>query len=239
MFDVTFLSSNWECLYGRGCQGVLTGAAPELEQGCCSYGAHFTDDADVDRVADAASRLDVSLWQFADEGHKSGIVEVGSDGTRSTRLVDDACIFLNRPGFAAGPGCALHLAAVAEGVPALEWKPDVCWQLPIRREDTDAADGTVLSTVTQWERKHWGEGGEEFHWWCSEAPEAFGGGRAVYQSMEDELRAMTGEVVFAALAEYLDERTKPGIVVMKPTRSHTTRDGAGTKRAATGIYKRR
>ena len=29
-----------------------------------------------------------------------------------TRLVDDACIFLNRPGFAAGPGCALHLHAM-------------------------------------------------------------------------------------------------------------------------------
>ena len=29
-----------------------------------------------------------------------------------TRLVDDACIFLNRPDFDAGPGCALHLHAL-------------------------------------------------------------------------------------------------------------------------------
>ena len=46
-FDVTFLLSHWECIYGRGCQGVLTGPAPEMEQGCCSYGAHFTDDEDL------------------------------------------------------------------------------------------------------------------------------------------------------------------------------------------------
>ena len=32
-----------------------------------------------------------------------------------TRLVDGACIFLNRPGFATGPGCALHQVALARG----------------------------------------------------------------------------------------------------------------------------
>ena len=234
MFDVTFLSSKWECLYGRGCQGVLTGAAPELEQGCCSYGAHFTDDADVERVTKAASRLDGSLWQFADEGRSGGVLEVDSDGTRSTRLVDDACVFLNRPGFAAGPGCALHLAAIAEGVPALELKPDVCWQLPIRREDTDAVDGSVVSTVTQWERKHWGKGGDEFHWWCTEAPEAFGGRNAVYQSMKDELRAMTGDDVFAELAAYLDAKIRPRTVVVRSTPGRATHAGAEATPPATG-----
>ena len=44
MFDVTFLLSRWTCIFGDGCQGVLTGPAPELVQGCCSYGAHFTDE---------------------------------------------------------------------------------------------------------------------------------------------------------------------------------------------------
>ena len=30
VFDVTFLTSNWTCIYGNGCQGVLTEPAPEL-----------------------------------------------------------------------------------------------------------------------------------------------------------------------------------------------------------------
>ena len=48
--DVTFLLSRWQCIFGNGCQGVLTEKAPELVHGCCSYGAHFTDRKDRDAV---------------------------------------------------------------------------------------------------------------------------------------------------------------------------------------------
>ncbi len=47
VFDATFLTSNWTCIFGNGCQGVLTGPAPELVQGCCSYGAHLVDKKDA------------------------------------------------------------------------------------------------------------------------------------------------------------------------------------------------
>ena len=47
----------WTCIFGDGCQGVLTGPAPELVQGCCSYGAHFTDKADRRRVERLAKKL--------------------------------------------------------------------------------------------------------------------------------------------------------------------------------------
>ena len=46
MVDVTWLTSPWRCLFGCGCQGVLTGPTPEMQQGCCSYGAHFSDEDD-------------------------------------------------------------------------------------------------------------------------------------------------------------------------------------------------
>ena len=46
VFDLTFLTSPWTCIYGNGCQGVLTGPAADLAQGCCSYGAHFVDEED-------------------------------------------------------------------------------------------------------------------------------------------------------------------------------------------------
>ncbi len=216
VFDVTFLLSRWECIFGRGCQGVLTGPAPELEQGCCSYGAHFTDDADVARVEKAARRLKAADWQFAREGKRNGVVTTEADGTRITRLVDDACIFLNRPGFPTGAGCALHQAAVRQGREPLELKPDVCWQLPLRREDTTADDGRVWSRVTQWDRRHWGGGGEEFHWWCTEAPEAFHGRRPVYQAMAAELRAIAGDAVYSRLSAYLDSRRKGRVPLPHP-----------------------
>jgi hypothetical protein len=57
LFDVTFLASAWTCIFGSGCQGVLTGPTPELAQGCCSYGAHFTGKEDADKVAEVAKTL--------------------------------------------------------------------------------------------------------------------------------------------------------------------------------------
>jgi len=206
MFDVTFLLSGWECIFGRGCQGVLTGPAPELVQGCCSYGAHFTDSADVARVRAAARTLTDDEWQFAKIGRRQGVVEKEADGTKITRIVDEACVFLNRPGFPAGAGCALHQAAMKRGLPPLDMKPDVCWQLPLRREDVTDATGRVVSMVGEWERRHWGEGGSEFHWWCTEAPEAFGSKKPVFETMRDELTAMVGKKVYARLAAYLRER---------------------------------
>jgi hypothetical protein len=206
VFDVTFLLSGWTCIFGHGCQGVLTGPAPELEQGCCSYGAHFTDDEDVERVEAAAGTLTDEQWQFAKRGRRLGVIKEGKGGDLVTRLVDGACIFLNRPGFPGGAGCALHRAALDRGERPLDLKPNVCWQLPLRREDTAESDGRVTSRVMQWDRRHWGEGGAEFHWWCTEAPDAFLAKTPVYQRMREELTEMVGPAVYRLLAGYLDQR---------------------------------
>jgi len=207
LFDATFLTSNWTCIYGRGCLGVLTEPAPDLVHGCCSYGAHFVDKADLRRVERVAATLTDEEWQFRRKG-RAGIVKTNRHGEEITRLVDGACIFLNRPGFPAGPGCALHQAALRRGERPLDLKPEVCWQLPLRREDTVAEDGHVTSTVCQWDRRHWGEGGSEFHWWCTESPEAFVGHRPVYKEMEAELTAMVGKKIYRRLAGLLAARAK-------------------------------
>lgn len=204
--DVTFLSSSWECIYGCGCQGTLTEPSPEFEQGCCSYGAHFADRADRDHVVDLAGKLNDEDWQFARQGRKRGIfATIGKEAWR-TRLVDDACIFLNRPGFPNGPGCALHRYAMRTGLHHSETKPEVCWQLPLRRVDEEQGDGTVISTLTEFGRDGWGSGGDDFAWWCTEAPDAFVGARPVYQSLESELRSMIGDALYEQLARYLDDR---------------------------------
>jgi hypothetical protein len=211
LFDVTFLASNWTCIFGRGCQGVLTGPAEDLIQGCCSYGAHLTGGKDARRVEKAAAALTPEQWQFwrrgqPRQGKRMRIFSRQSSGELSTRLVDDACIFLNRPGFAGGSGCALHRAALERRLAPLELKPDVCWQLPLRREDEVAEDGHVTSVIRQWDRRDWGDGGAEFHWWCTEAPDAFVGDRPVYREMQDELVALVGAKVYRRLVRYLESR---------------------------------
>jgi len=230
IFDVTFLMSNWTCIFGRGCQGVLTGPAPELVQGCCSYGAHFTDEADVEKVERAAATLTAEHWQFIDQGRsKSGklkVIKTNKEGETVTRQADNACIFLNRPGFSAGAGCALHSAAIARGERPLDLKPNVCWQLPLRREDHEDGDGHVTSRVIQWDRSHWGEGGEEFHWWCTESPDAFVDASAVYQTMRDELIELVGANVYELLVAYLKSKPPKAYAPHPATRVDLSSKGA-------------
>jgi hypothetical protein len=211
VFDVTFLLSRWTCIFGNGCQGVLTEDATDMVQGCCSYGAHFTDDEDIARVEAAAATLTKEDWQFRKKGRERGIVKTNKEGDQVSRLVDGACIFLNRPDFPGGPGCALHRAALRRGERPLDLKPDVCWQLPLRRDDVTRDDGHVVTTVAQWGRHNWGAGGLEFHWWCTEAPEAFVGQVPVYVEMSGELAAITGDEVYKQLAAYLDQRVAAAI----------------------------
>jgi hypothetical protein len=125
-------------------------------------------------------------------------------------------VFLNRPGFPGGAGCALHVAALQQDRPPLELKPNVCWQLPLRREDDVADDGHVTSTVGQWERRHWGAGGAEFHWWCTEGPEAFVGGDPVFRSLRAELIALVGQAPYDTLTGYLESRSRPAVPLPHP-----------------------
>jgi len=221
VFDVTFLLSRWSCIYRRGCQGVLTGPAPQLEHGCCSYGAHFTDQADADRVAAVADTLGPDEWQFRSVGLEKGILKKSPARPLVTRMVREACLFLNRPGFEGGVGCALHLAALRRGERPMDYKPDVCWQLPLRRDDRDddpalMGDDHVTSTIGEWGRSGWGEGGAEFHWWCTEAREAYAGSEPLYESMADELSAMVGDAVYRRLAAYLDLRKAGSVPLPHP-----------------------
>jgi hypothetical protein len=208
--DVTFLASSYRCIFGQGCPGVLTEPAPELIQGCCSYGAHASDKKDKEKIERLAKKLGDDEWQFRKVGLKRGVWKsVGKDDWR-TRLVEDACVFLNRPGFGAGPGCALHQHAMSHGKHFSETKPEVCWQLPLRAVEREEEDESMTTILTEFGRDGWGEGGEEFCWWCTEAKEAFTGAEPVYTSMESELRLMLGDDVYEQVAKYLDARIATG-----------------------------
>ena len=209
VFDATYLRSNYTCIYGRGCQGVLDAPAAEMEQGCCSYGAHFVDDDDVQTVVSAFVRVRPEQMQFHDKAVKKGFLDRGDDDSDGnpvtvTRLVDDACIFLNRPGFEGGTGCALHIAALDAGERPLDWKPNVCWQVPIRLEHATDDNGHVTSRLREWKRRDWGEGGDEFHWWCTEAAEAFVGKDPVYVSSRDEIIELVGQPIYDLMVEQLE-----------------------------------
>lgn len=214
LFDATFLRSNYTCIYGCGCKGIREEPAPELQQGCCTFGAHFVDKADVRNVERHATRLRPEHVQFHAKLRKKGFLSKGEpdekgNPTTVTRLVDDACIFLNRPGFEGGVGCALHLAALAAGERPLDWKPQVCWQVPLRLEHSTDESGHVTSRLREWKRRDWGEGGDDFGWWCTETADAFVGAEPLYRSARDDIVELVGAPIYERLVEVLE---RPGWV---------------------------
>ena len=218
MFDATFFTSGYRCIYGQGCQGVLTERAPELMEGCCSYGAHITDEDDYTTTDSYVARLRTDQWQFHDVARSKGSWAVGRSrgGPGRSRLVDGACIFLNRPGFQGGVGCAFHIAALEAGERPLDWKPNVCWQVPIRFNEDFDDFGHPITYVGEWGRREWSGGGAEFAWWCTEAPEAFEGRDPAYITMRDELIELCSEEIYALFVLALERRAE-GVPVEHPT----------------------
>lgn len=235
-FEREFLTSNWRCLFGNGCKGILPEEATELNQGCCSLGAHFGDgpagQEEARQLSAYVPMLTHEIWQYHEVGTTDHLAPPAADGDEAdgdptephvvagfygdaartrTRVVDGACVFLNRPGFEGGEGCALHIAAVAAGDSPTEWKPSVCWQLPLRVDwalvDEADPDGPETATVRRWSRDDWGEHGTTMAWCCTERTEggeAYSGTESVVDSLADELQTLAGDAVYVQLKKKLD-----------------------------------
>jgi hypothetical protein len=228
-FERDFLESNWTCLFGKGCKGILDVDATESNQGCCSLGAHFGDGpagtAEAMNVDAYAAMLTPEQFQYHQLAHATAIASASPDGDGTddsggdgdvdgahgifgdrarthTRVVDGACIFLNRPGFAGGEGCALHIAALECDESPTEWKPSVCWQLPLRVDWQELDADTEVATVRRWTRTDWGDHGRTMAWCCTEradGAEAYCGDEPVVDSMADSLTALAGAEVYVEL----------------------------------------
>lgn len=220
--DMTWLLSRWTCVFGTpACQGTVEGRP---DDGCCSHGAFLSDDDDRALLDDAVKTLTDEDWQFRSKGlGRKGYLEQDEyDGKPNlrTRKYKGACIFQNRPGFPGGIGCALHSKALKLGVEPLTMKPEVCWQLPVRRTQdwVTRPDGSdVLQTViTEYDRRGWGEGGLDLHWYCTGDPAAHVGERPVWESYRPELIALLGDKAYAELAAMCKRRGQLGLIAIHP-----------------------
>jgi len=202
--DLTWLTSSWTCIFGQGCQGIYEGRP---DDGCCTLGAHFSDEDDEQRVAGWVEQLTAEDWQHRRAGRRRW-VETDDEGDRKTRVHDGACIFLNRPGFPGGAGCALHAHALRTGVHFVKTKPDVCWQLPIRRtyRTVDLPDDTsyLEISIAEYDRRGWGPGGHDLDWYCSSNTEAHVGVDPVFVSSEAELTELMGRPAYEELVRHCE-----------------------------------
>ncbi|MEU7771934.1 hypothetical protein AB0C44_11505 [Micromonospora taraxaci] len=220
--DLTWLLSRWTCIFGKGCHGIIAGRAAD---GCCSHGAFFTDSDDEKRVRNAVKRLTPSTWQHFQRGFKNWTDEDTIDGKTparrtATQGTEGPCVFLNDADFVGGGGCALHALALRDGVHPLEYKPDVCWQLPIRRDQdwVKRPDNSkvLVSTLSEFDRRGWGAGGHDLDWWCTSSTDAHVGAEPMYLSYGPELTALIGAAAYERLAELCAARTRQGMVAPHP-----------------------
>ncbi len=134
-----------------------------------------------------------------------------------TVVAGGACVFANRttgPDGQAwdGPlGCALHAKALDLGMNMVDAKPEVCWQLPLRRveEWETRPDGVeqLRTTITEYNRRGWGNGGEDFDWYCTTDPACHAGNPPLWKSARDELIALMGAEGYAVLEQHCQART--------------------------------
>ena len=248
--DLTWLTSAWTCVFGRGCAGVVAGRP---DDGCCSHGAYFTDADDLARVTAAVADLTGADWQLAAEGRAAWTepepvdddapaddapaddapaddapaddapADDGQDGREAalrTRVVDGACVFLNRPGHPGGTGCALHRMALRTGLHPMYTKPDVCWQLPVRRQQeyVERPDGSrvLTTTIGEFDRRGWGPGGHDLHWWCTGSPTAHVAPEPLVVTYAAELTALLGAAAYAELRRLAEARLDQGLVAPHP-----------------------
>lgn len=237
--DLTWVESHYSCAFGTAnCHGIDANL-PEV--GCCGHGAYMADETDRDQLYDAVSNMPAKYWQLrprdvdkflanADGSQLEPWLEWdeldGEDGepepALKTPIVDGACIFANRRGWATGPGCALHQWALDAGEELTVVKPEVCWQLPLRRHEDyeERTDGQeILRTqIGEYDRRGWGNGGEDFDWYCTGDSACHSNPEPIWRSHKTELVALMGEKCYDILARHCAAREKATLAGVELTR---------------------
>ena len=216
--DLTWLESHWGCGFGTpACRGIDS-TSPSV--GCCNHGAFMCDEEDREQLLDAVRRMPARYWQLRPTGVDTHLEhlepeelepwlewdELDDEPALRTKVVDGACIFANRD----GSGCALHQWGVDNGEDLTVVKPEVCWQLPLRRledyEERTDGEEILRTTITEYDRRGWGNGGEDFDWYCTTAPACHQSQDPIWVSHEHELRVLMGDGPYEVLAEHCRAR---------------------------------
>ena len=119
-------------------------------------------------------------------------------------------MFLNRPGFAGGEGCALHALALRTGRHPLETKPDVCWQLPVRRTQEQVTRPDEVAGAGDLDRRvrpaRLGAGRRRPALVVHLLAAAHVGAEPLWVTYAAELTALIGAAAYAELARLCAER---------------------------------
>lgn len=80
----------------------------------------------------------------------------------------------------------------------------------------------LKTTITEYDRRGWGEGGHDLKWYCSGSPDAHVGATQVWQSYAPELIELIGQAAYDALAEVCKRRNGLGLIAIHPATAAAT-----------------
>lgn len=188
IIDLDFLMSSYQCNWGNGCKGINQ-ERPDL--GCCANGAYLTEE-DEELLAKRVPQLTPDIWQNHGVDYLEPVREPNKFRIKrkigyKTALVDkndpvSGCVFANREGWGGDTGCALHIAANRAGEDFIDWKPQICWHMPLLVDYSEEADLHILRMF------HWTK--DEYDWFCSQDEVSWNGEKPLYLTMERELKAL-------------------------------------------------
>ncbi|MDX6485581.1 MAG: hypothetical protein QOF43_734, partial [Gaiellaceae bacterium] len=157
--NVSFLLSNYQCIFGQGCPSLLNKRL-DHDLGCCERGVTFIDEEDYEHVAAMVSELLPEDCDNVEHVRSRGwTVKSRAGKPYKTRKINDACIFNNRTGGPAGkPGCAFHHQAARQGKHHSETKPFICWSVPLNfsHEEPEEPNGRATTIVSAFSANAWG-----------------------------------------------------------------------------------
>lgn len=193
LLDMEFLLSSYECKWGNGCKGINT-SRPDL--GCCANGAYLTDE-DYELLNRRVPLLTSDEWQHMTpdfievvKERKFGLNR--KSGERKTAIQNPSdwlsgCVFANDADYEGGAGCALHIAAMNRGENFIDWKPEICWQMPLIASFVDEMETWLIHMF------HW-ELGVDHEWFCEHDEFMWVAERPLYQTMSAELKRTLDDI---------------------------------------------
>ncbi|MET0316646.1 MAG: hypothetical protein ABW188_07450, partial [Rhodococcus fascians] len=81
----------------------------------------------------------------------------------------------------------------------------------------------LRTTITEFDRRGWGEGGEDLNWYCSGSPDAHVGEKPVWRSYAPELTELLGKDAYDELARHCKRREGLGLIAIHPATVHASR----------------
>ena len=168
-------------------------------------------------------------WQYSQKGstlkgkeRSLRFARTGEGRNIATRIVTGACIFLNRPGFPGGPGCALHRAALERGEAATRAQAGRVLAVAVAEGGHDVGRRMGDFHRPPMGPPRLGTGGRRVPLVVHRVAGGLRGKRPVWKELQGELEEMVGKPIYRRLSRVPERspapecRSAPSRVPVKP-----------------------